>query len=828
MDSSSDTYPSKIEGINNRLEEILTRVGPLNLMRQTLSSEEQQEDRADTSSLARVVYGRDDEKQKIIQRLLSEDEEACSENYGNYTVVPIVGQGGIGKTTLAQSVYNDEQVKAHYDVKAWVCVSDVFDVKQITTAIISSATNKTHNFSDLNQAQEKLKRLLNQKRFLFVLDDIWSDEYNPWEQLQLPFQAGSKGSRVLITTRLKGVANNMLTTPDENPIMYLQVLSDDECWLIFKQHALISDDPIEVRSQVIRLSKGLPLAAKALGFLPESEWESMENKGHSYFDDLVSRSLFEPISFPKGCFMMHDLIHDLAQWAAGDVCSRDVFDMQTLTELRHLDISGASMLDAEEMPTSEDAEKARLSEKSHLELLEMHWQDEGLEITTEVVNQLQPPESLQELKLYGYIGLAFPTWLGNSSFNKMVVTRLSGCSRCKHLPPLGQLPSLKKLVVEHMSGITTVGLELYGAGCLSPFPSLKILNFENMENWEKWLTLTPNNNNNRAFPCLEELKISSCPMLQGDIPPYLPLLKRLKIKECNVMKVSLPSSHMLQTLNIYKCQELRSIEPVICCSKRMILSNIASFCGVEGIWVPDLGVLLVGNKDPVETDVPTFSGNLIALVACPKLLSWQPDVYGDLNRLTYVGLNNCATMAAFMERKFPSSVKHLSNEGYDSIRHVSTLTKGSTCLEKLYIQNCSSLITVNNLPLTLQVLCIQDVEIEQPAKAWELHLLTSLKLLKIMNAGSCVDSVESISSDSDGLHLPSSLIKINIIGFKFLKFMSCSTFPKLTNLWIQNCPLMTIECIHNSYGFSFRGKDARGDDIYTVINISCCLATKVC
>ncbi|XP_048494093.1 putative disease resistance protein RGA3 [Beta vulgaris subsp. vulgaris] len=264
--SGAPNYSASIEQMSKRLEDIMSRVGTLGLLQQTHSREEQREKRTETSSLVRepILYGRNAEKNQIIRRLLSTDEP-CFENY---IVIPVVGQGGIGKTTLAQTIYNDEQVKAHFDIKAWVCVSDVFDVKQITTSIISSVSQATHNnFSSLNEAQDKLKNLLVDKRFLIVLDDIWSDEYDPWDQLQTPFLVAKKGSRVLITTRMEKVAKNMVKRPTESPTIKLKGLSDDHCWLLFKQHAHVDDDLDEMRNELVELFKGLPLAAKALGGL---------------------------------------------------------------------------------------------------------------------------------------------------------------------------------------------------------------------------------------------------------------------------------------------------------------------------------------------------------------------------------------------------------------------------------------------------------------------------------------------------------------------------------------------------------------------------------
>ncbi|XP_048494526.1 putative disease resistance RPP13-like protein 1 isoform X2 [Beta vulgaris subsp. vulgaris] len=336
-----------------------------------------------------IIHGRDDKRNEIIENLLRE-ELSCD----NYNVIPIVGTGGIGKTTLAQYVYNDvKHVKARFDLKAWVCVSDVFDVTRITTAIINSAIGENVDFSSLNQAQEKLQHVLTGKRFLIVLDDIWSEDYAIWNQLQIPFRDGARGSKVIMTTRYEKIARMMIKNP-HSTIIKLQGLSDDDCWHLFQQHTNKDAELAEMKEDIMKKCKGLPLAVKALagllkstveksqrremlnsnvwsqestllpalmlsyhhlpprlkhcfaycsiypkdygftemevillwmaqGFIPESQIARMEDTGHNYFLDLVSRSLFEALPFvveeESRKFTMHDLVHDLAQWAAGDL-----------------------------------------------------------------------------------------------------------------------------------------------------------------------------------------------------------------------------------------------------------------------------------------------------------------------------------------------------------------------------------------------------------------------------------------------------------------------------------------------------------------------------
>jgi hypothetical protein len=98
--------------------------------------------RLPTTSLVQEssIFGRNADKEKIISLLLSDD----STRNENLCVIPIIGMGGIGKTTLAQLVYKDERVKKHFDLKAWVCVSDEFDVFRVTKTILEEVGSFTN------------------------------------------------------------------------------------------------------------------------------------------------------------------------------------------------------------------------------------------------------------------------------------------------------------------------------------------------------------------------------------------------------------------------------------------------------------------------------------------------------------------------------------------------------------------------------------------------------------------------------------------------------------------------------------------------------------
>ncbi|QCD88935.1 disease resistance protein RPM1 [Vigna unguiculata] len=209
----------KIDNIKTTLNEIRDNKDKYDAFKessnQSAAEEEEEEKRAQSLHKLRKnveeedVVGFVQDSKDVINRLLEGDS--------NRKAVSIVGMGGLGKTTLARKVYNSSQVKQHFMCRAWVYVSNECRAKELLIGLLKhlmpnfeqqgrGKKKGKKSAGDINELrEEELKKLvrncLEWKRYLVVVDDLWKRQ--DWDEVQDAFPDNNRGSRILITSRLK-------------------------------------------------------------------------------------------------------------------------------------------------------------------------------------------------------------------------------------------------------------------------------------------------------------------------------------------------------------------------------------------------------------------------------------------------------------------------------------------------------------------------------------------------------------------------------------------------------------------------------------------------
>ncbi|GKV04438.1 hypothetical protein SLEP1_g16591 [Rubroshorea leprosula] len=162
----------KIKDINMRFDELKERARVLNLESREFHPTATQLPKTDSLLGDSKVFGRGDDVERILDML-----DDLREKQYLVSGVSIVGMGGLGKTTVARSIYKKAEEEKRYDLVAWVCVSvDDFNEETILKEMHEHFIKGGVPPSSINVLVKDLAKELEKKTFLLVLDDVWNKD----------------------------------------------------------------------------------------------------------------------------------------------------------------------------------------------------------------------------------------------------------------------------------------------------------------------------------------------------------------------------------------------------------------------------------------------------------------------------------------------------------------------------------------------------------------------------------------------------------------------------------------------------------------------------
>uniref|UniRef100_A0ACD5WGI4 Uncharacterized protein n=1 Tax=Avena sativa TaxID=4498 RepID=A0ACD5WGI4_AVESA len=261
------------------------------LMKQSNSTAMKERIGGETTSRVPVdlkVFGRDEVLELILKIILDSSGSGPESNsvraklgaryqISSVDVIPIVGMSGVGKTSLAQVIYNHGNVKGHFRQRAWVYDSKHFSVKRTLQEVFRSFKgNSSFDYSDsLETTVNNIQSVIQQYgRFFLVLDSVWDEMCDQWTSLLTAITCEVPGSVVLVTTQSKKFADTVATTCQ----VPLAPLTWESFWPVFQYYAFgttnvaaqNNQNLLLIGEQIAKRLDGLPLAAKVMGNLLRS------------------------------------------------------------------------------------------------------------------------------------------------------------------------------------------------------------------------------------------------------------------------------------------------------------------------------------------------------------------------------------------------------------------------------------------------------------------------------------------------------------------------------------------------------------------------------
>ncbi|XP_073106730.1 LOW QUALITY PROTEIN: putative disease resistance protein RGA3 [Elaeis guineensis] len=270
---------NRIRDLNLKLEELAKDKADLNLAPAPRDAHRKRRISNKTSpvfvQLDIVGEKIEDDTRMLVDLLIEKDKKKIC-------ALAIVGMGGIGKTTLAQKIYNDEKLRDnfHQMPRIWLCVTQDFSESDLLRSIIKQAGGDPGEDKEKEVLEPMLSQVITNKKFFLILDDVW--DARVWNELLLrkPLQSSLADSRILITTRNINIAKQM----DAIYSHMVEKLSREDGWSLICKIVFREGDEQDMHDlsdtgmKIVDKCDGLPLALRTVGGVlrtkakRQSEW----------------------------------------------------------------------------------------------------------------------------------------------------------------------------------------------------------------------------------------------------------------------------------------------------------------------------------------------------------------------------------------------------------------------------------------------------------------------------------------------------------------------------------------------------------------------------
>ncbi|CAO2189774.1 unnamed protein product [Urochloa humidicola] len=232
---------SRLTNLNQRLEVIHMEAYKFKFIT-NISSNPAEQRMVELSSYKTSKFNESATVGETIERDTKELVQMLIASKGNdtFSVMSVVGMGGIGKTTLAQKIFEDTTIQDHFRFRIWLSITRYFDECELLRKAIRQAGEYYDGVQDKAILTRILVNTLSTGKFLLVLDDVWSEK--AWKHvLSVPVINASQkqpGNRILVTTRLEDQAPRMRASFHQH---HISLLSDEDAWCLLKKQLLPYD-----------------------------------------------------------------------------------------------------------------------------------------------------------------------------------------------------------------------------------------------------------------------------------------------------------------------------------------------------------------------------------------------------------------------------------------------------------------------------------------------------------------------------------------------------------------------------------------------------------